>query len=452
MRKLFLLAILIGIFCFTAPVALAAEFRDLPRNYTFYDEVRFLTDKGIISGYPDNMFRATVNVTRAEAAIMIGRALELNGNAKNTTFRDVTAKVTGSGYIAAAVEKGIITGYPDGTYRPHEPVTRGQMAIFLNRAFELEPCKCANPFTDISPNQAAFQSIINAYSNGIANGYSDGTYRSDTKVTRGQFSAFMARAFEPSFRGAPATFAVESISGWESGEAVAEVDMDHDWVIKFTDTVDTNSIKEHIYLERESDHKQPYYEFRSIDPKTITLKLDRLYNLDETYYLSISKEIKSKMGDPLAEPLTFKFQINNPDFKVKEVVEQDGARMEVLLDRSGEKIYAKLKATNTSNEDIPYTGSSSCDRGISANLFAETGAESNRVGDKWSSELYSCTTAPVDYVLKPGDSVEAIEVLYLPKQQVQGKLFVKAAFHKRSYNDNPLAKPIEVSIPLEELK
>ena len=147
------------------------------------------------------MFRANAHVTRAEAAIMIGRALELDGNAKNTTFRDVTAKVTGSGYIASAVKKGIITGYPDGTYRPHENVTRGQMAIFLNRAFTLSDSTISNKFKDVTPNMKAYQSILNVHANGIANGYPDGTYRSDTEVTRGQFSAFMARALEPSFRG-----------------------------------------------------------------------------------------------------------------------------------------------------------------------------------------------------------------------------------------------------------
>ena len=47
---------------------------------------------------------------------------------------------------------------------------------------------------------AAYQSILNVAANGIASGYSDGTYRPDQSVTRGQFSAFMARTLEPSFR------------------------------------------------------------------------------------------------------------------------------------------------------------------------------------------------------------------------------------------------------------
>ena len=46
----------------------------------------------------------------------------------------------------------------------------------------------------------AYQSILNVTANGIASGYSDGTYRPEQPVTRGQFSAFMARTLEPSFR------------------------------------------------------------------------------------------------------------------------------------------------------------------------------------------------------------------------------------------------------------
>ena len=99
--------------------------------------VLYLSSQEIIYGFSDGTFKPNDTVTRAQAAIMIGRALDLNGNQRDTTFRDVTSNVTGSGYIAAAVEKGIISGFSDGTYRPYQPVSRGQMAIFLNRAFTL---------------------------------------------------------------------------------------------------------------------------------------------------------------------------------------------------------------------------------------------------------------------------------------------------------------------------
>ncbi len=177
----------------------ATEFKDVSPNYTFYYEVHYLSEKDVITGFSDGSFKPNQSVTRAQAAIMLGRALNLNGTPKNTKFKDVSAKVTGSGYIAAAVEKGIISGFPDGTYRPHDAVTRGQMAIFLNRAFPLEKGN-ENEFKDVSSNMAAYQSILNVTATGIANGYPDGTYRPNLAVTRGQFSAFMARTLEPAFR------------------------------------------------------------------------------------------------------------------------------------------------------------------------------------------------------------------------------------------------------------
>ena len=202
MKKLMSLVLFVFVLGLFAPNTgqAAGGFKDVSPNYTFYNEVLYLSSEEIISGFPDGTFKPNDTVTRAQAAIMIGRALDLNGNQRDTTFRDVTSNVTGSGYIAAAVEKGIISGFPDGTYKPYQPVTRGQMAIFLNRAFTLTTGQ-GNGFSDVSFNMAAYQSILNVSANRIASGYPDGTYRPDLAVTRGQFSAFMARTLEPSFRG-----------------------------------------------------------------------------------------------------------------------------------------------------------------------------------------------------------------------------------------------------------
>ncbi|WP_338452580.1 S-layer homology domain-containing protein [Niallia oryzisoli] len=204
MKKLIHLLVLVLVVSTFSPIAgKAAGFSDVTTNYTFYDEVMYLSSNNFISGHTDGTFRPDQVVTRAQAAIMIGKALNLNGEPRNTNFIDVTSTVTGSGYIASAVERGIISGFPDGTYRPNDPVTRGQMAIFLNRAFTLTTGQ-ANSFNDVSANMAAYQAILNVSANGIASGYPDGSYRPDQPVTRGQFSAFLARTLEPSFRIVPA--------------------------------------------------------------------------------------------------------------------------------------------------------------------------------------------------------------------------------------------------------
>ena len=189
--------------------------KDVSSNQRFYEEISYLEDQGIISGFQDQTFRPNQAVTRAQAAIMIGRALDLDGTPRSTKFKDVDSSQVASGYIASAVERGIISGYPDKTYRPGESVTRGQMAIFLDRAFELKTGK-SNAFTDVSGKMVAYQSILNVAAERIASGYTDGSYRPGQAVTRGQFSAFLARTLEPSFRGVPASPYVGWAGEWKN--------------------------------------------------------------------------------------------------------------------------------------------------------------------------------------------------------------------------------------------
>lgn len=200
MKKLSLL-FLAAVFIFSgfAINASAASFSDLKEGHRFYKEMLFLEGEDIISGFPNGTFQPDGEVTRAAAAIMIGRALNLDGEQKETGFSDVGAEQKASGYIASAVEEGIIQGYPDKTYRPDATVTRGQMAIFLSRAFKLTT-ESDSSFTDITPSMASYSHIKRIIAENLTQGYSDSTFRPDVKVTRAQFSAFLARALNDEFK------------------------------------------------------------------------------------------------------------------------------------------------------------------------------------------------------------------------------------------------------------
>ena len=73
---------------------------------------------GIISGYGDGKFYPNDTITRAEAMAMIGRAKKFSGEKSITAFSDVPYDHFASGYIRRAVEEGIISGYPDQTFKP----------------------------------------------------------------------------------------------------------------------------------------------------------------------------------------------------------------------------------------------------------------------------------------------------------------------------------------------
>ena len=201
MLKKFILFIVLFVFFLSgfSVNATPDSFSDLQPTHRFYEEMVFLEAEGIITGYPDGTYRPNEEVTRAAAAIMIGRALGLNGEQRETKFSDVGTSQKASGYIASAVAEGIIQGYPDGTYRPNETVTRAQMAIFLSRAFKLTVEDNA-PFTDISPSMASYTHIKKIIAENLTAGYPDNTFRPNIKVTRAQFSAFLARALNDDFK------------------------------------------------------------------------------------------------------------------------------------------------------------------------------------------------------------------------------------------------------------
>lgn len=177
------------------PFAQAASFKDVSTSNSFYDEINYLVEKEIIQGFSDGTFRPNQAVTRAQAAAMIGRALGLDGSKKATQFADVSAGMSASGYIQAAANLGIIQGFKDGTFRPNIEVTRGQLAIFLGRAFNLTKTTTIH-FTDVAANSSAYPFIGYLIAADITSGFSDGTFRPNVAVTRGQFSAFMTRTLK----------------------------------------------------------------------------------------------------------------------------------------------------------------------------------------------------------------------------------------------------------------
>ncbi|MFL8939033.1 S-layer homology domain-containing protein [Rossellomorea oryzaecorticis] len=184
---------------FLTPFAQAAALKDIQEGQSFYKEISYLLNEGIISGYIDGTFKPGEKVTRAAAAAMIGRSLGFEGVQRESSFNDVAKESFASGYIEEAVEKNIIKGYTDGTFRPNDIVTRGQMAIFISRAFQLKETKDIQ-FFDVSKSMAAYPSIGKILSAGITNGYSDWTFRPNKELTRAEFSAFLARGLNEEFK------------------------------------------------------------------------------------------------------------------------------------------------------------------------------------------------------------------------------------------------------------
>jgi amidase len=102
-------------------------------------------------------------------------------------FSDVPATHPFFGYVEAAYSRGLIAGYADGTFRPANPVTRGQAAKVVVLASNLSmEATATQSFSDVPAGHPYHQYIEAAYSQGVVSGYADGTFRPEAQVGRGQ--------------------------------------------------------------------------------------------------------------------------------------------------------------------------------------------------------------------------------------------------------------------------
>lgn len=196
-KKLITAMVLLLSMVLMVPSVFAAS--DLPEDHRFYEEITYLMDEGVVSGYTNGTVQPDRLVTRAEAAIMIARLKGFSGVPQDTKFTDVPKDHPASGYIAEAVNAGLLSGYPGDVYKPDAPIIRGDMAMIVKRVFDLGLMTNWD-FKDVSSNMKAYDAVQTMLLANITIGYPDKTFRPNVKVTRGQFSAFLARGMEPKFK------------------------------------------------------------------------------------------------------------------------------------------------------------------------------------------------------------------------------------------------------------
>ncbi len=170
------------------------EFADLASTDFAYNPVQHLTGKGAISGYADGTFRPSNMVTRAQFAKMLVVGMGWAWPAPATpTFRDVPAGDWAFPYIETAVQHGALSGYSDGTFRPTTAITRAQLAklIVISRGWALHTPPAAH-FSDVATGDWAFGYVETAVNNGVLSGYSDGTYRPTAPATRAQVAKILS--------------------------------------------------------------------------------------------------------------------------------------------------------------------------------------------------------------------------------------------------------------------
>ncbi|WP_353048254.1 C40 family peptidase [Planococcus sp. ISL-110] len=176
------------------PALPAGQFYDVAAGHWAVGEIKNLSTSGIITGYDVSMFKPSNDVSRAEAATIIARALKLTP-VQGSSFKDVPAGHWAAGNINAVMKAGIVNGRSPGYFAPNAKITRAEISKLLTNAFALQASTSSTSFKDVKGHWAE-SSINSVTASKLATGYKDGTFKPNANATRAEYAAFVHRAIQ----------------------------------------------------------------------------------------------------------------------------------------------------------------------------------------------------------------------------------------------------------------
>ncbi|MFE8698246.1 S-layer homology domain-containing protein [Cytobacillus sp. FJAT-53684] len=184
------------------PVAEAqSKFKDVTDKHWAVKEIEFLSGKKVIQGYPDGTFKPNDNLTRMQIALMVSREKNYNlTDRSDPKLKDINKGQTNYNVVSAVMAEGIFKDVVNNNqFKPNAYVTRAEMASIMARAYNLTGGS-SYQFKDVTSKHWAYSYVQAVATNQITIGYNDGTFKPDNLLTRSQFSAMMARILDKSFR------------------------------------------------------------------------------------------------------------------------------------------------------------------------------------------------------------------------------------------------------------
>ena len=154
-------------------------------------------DKGMIGGYEDGTFRPDQSITRAEFIKLVNKAIGAD-KAGVVNFTDVSADDWFYGELQLAMGAGYVGGFEDGTFRPNDTVTRAQAAAFIAKAKNLaNDTAAAARFVDNGSIADWAKGAVGAAAKaGYIGGYQDGTFQADKALTRAEAVSMLDRVMQ----------------------------------------------------------------------------------------------------------------------------------------------------------------------------------------------------------------------------------------------------------------
>jgi hypothetical protein len=169
---------------------------DIPSNYWAVKYINELKQNGIVNGYSDESFRPDKNMTRAEfiKMICVAKGWPIEENAVKQ-FKDVKKSHWAYAYINTAVANGITNGYRNDRFQPDANISRAEISKILALSSGYNGTSANNFFTDIKDSWAR-DYILSCAKHGVISGYPDGKFRPQKPATRAETAKMVANILQ----------------------------------------------------------------------------------------------------------------------------------------------------------------------------------------------------------------------------------------------------------------
>lgn len=172
----------------------ASQLRDTKGHWA-EGNINKLVASSALSGYPDGTFKPDARIKRAEFATILVKAFKLEAKT-GKVFAD-TANHWAKDAIATAAAYGIVGGYDDTTFGPEDDITREQMALMIVRAAKLDDAAGSKEFADGTAISGWAANAVNtAFENGIISGYPDNTFKPQGNAKRAEAVTVIVNALK----------------------------------------------------------------------------------------------------------------------------------------------------------------------------------------------------------------------------------------------------------------
>lgn len=275
-----------------------------------YVEMETYVEGGEKFEYPLVYIKPNDTITRAEFTKILVNAMNLEATTTSKSFPDVKQSNWYYDFVRAASSHGIINGKPDGTFRPNDKITRGEITAMIYRAFQtsINFSKTGQVFPDVPKENFAYEAIMRTAAAGIIKGYGD-TFKPYNNATRAEAIVMIDRSLQLEQGTADDQISVTQI-----------VDRNIQEEVKFTELQDVVSL-EALYR----DTTIGYYLATSLESMYMDDNMGATYTMEQVGQHSINPvSVNKNFAQVRIDNLNYKLSMTSPEMSFTMTVNLSG--------------------------------------------------------------------------------------------------------------------------------